>query len=277
MLALWVVHELRMTDPLVDLRQVKNRLVLTADVSALLISVAMYLFVPVVIEFVQVPTDSGFGFGTSIALAGLALLPLSVATFAASRCLPFYDRRFGPRTMIPLGSIIFAVSTAFFAFEHRALWEAFVAVGFAGFGLGFTYAAMPGFIVRAVPRSETGSATGFYGVLRSVGFSLGSAVAAAVLLAYTHPGDVFPSAAGFRTALLAAAGLCLATAVISYLLPGRAASRGGGRAGGRSPDMATLATLPVQEARDIEGLIEREGELGATGFMLSDDGLPPER
>ena len=40
----------------------------------------------------------------------------------------------------------------FFALSHSSVWEAFVAVGVAGLGIGFTFAAMPGFIVRAVPQ-----------------------------------------------------------------------------------------------------------------------------
>ena len=58
----------------------------------------------------------------------------------------------------------------FFALDHRR------AVGglrrlpdSPASGVGFTFAAMPGFIVRAVPPSETGSATGFYQVLRNIG------------------------------------------------------------------------------------------------------------
>jgi MFS family permease len=260
-LAVWIPHELRHDDPLIDLRQVRNRSVLTADVSGFMICVAMYLFTPIVVEFVQIPVDHGYGFGASVVVSGLVFLPLSVGTVVASRCLPFYERRFGTRSMIPLGSVIFAISTIFFALEHRALWEAFVAVGFAGFGVGFTFAAMPGFIVRAVPPGETGSATGFYQVLRSIGLSLGSALAAAVLTAYTLQGHTFPTAEGFRVALIAASGLCLATAVISYLLPGRAGDR---------PTMLT-----EQERRAADLLMEEEAELAGTGTMLA-EGHPME-
>ena len=103
----------------------------------------------------------------------------------ASRFLVAYERRFGSRTMIPLGSVVFAAGAAFFALEHSALWEAFVTVAICGLGVGFTTGAMPGFIVRAVAHSETGSAMGFYQVVRSIGLTVGSALSAAVLLAHT--------------------------------------------------------------------------------------------
>ena len=96
-------------DPLVDLRQVRNRSVLTADVSGFLISIAMYLLLPIIVEFVQIPPSAGFGFAASLVVSGLVLVPLSVGSFVASRFLVVYERRFGPRTMIPLGSVVFAV------------------------------------------------------------------------------------------------------------------------------------------------------------------------
>ncbi len=254
-IGLWIRHELHVTDPLIDVRQVRNRSVLTADVSAFFIAAAMYLFLPIIVEFVQVPVGDGYGFGASIVVSGLVFVPLSVCSFAASRCLVAYARRFGIRTMIPFGSLIFAFATAFFAVEHRALWEAFVAAGIAGIGIGFTFAAMPGFIVRAVPTSETGSAMGFYQVVRSIGLSVGSALAAAVLTAYTRPGHTFPVFDGFQVTLIVATALCLMTALLSYLLPGRAA--------GPVP--------PIDE--EIEKRMEEEAEVEAAGLMLADEPL----
>ncbi len=259
-LAVWIGHELRSADPLVDLGQVRNRSVLTADISGFLMCVAMYLFLPIMLEFVQVPRADGFGFGASVVVSSLVFLPLSVGTFAASRFLPWYERRFGTRTMIPFGASIFAISTFYFALDHRALWQAFAASAFAGLGVGLTFAAMPGFIVRAVPRSETGSATGFYQVLRNIGLSVGSALGAAVLTSYTHPGHTFPTVGGFRTALLVASALCLATAVISYVLPGRAA--------GRPP--SPKGSEPAGEER----VMEEEAELAGAGMMLADEQVP---
>jgi hypothetical protein len=54
--------------------------------------------------------------------------------------------------MIPFGSLVFAVSALFFALQ-RALWEAFVAAGIAGIGIGFTFAAMPGIAAGGKRRS----------------------------------------------------------------------------------------------------------------------------
>jgi MFS family permease len=249
----WVAHELRITDPLIDVRQVRNRSVLTADTSAFLIAVAMYLFLPIVIEFVQIPVASGYGFGASILVSGLVFVPLSFGSFAASRCLTAYTNRFGVRSMIPFGSVVFAASTLFFALEHRALWEAFVAAGIAGIGIGFTFAAMPGFIIQAVPASETGSAMGLYQLLRSIGLSLGSALASAVLISYTQSGKTYPTYEGFRVTLIIATALCGATAVLSFVLPGSSAG------------------TPSVPNRELKELMKEEAEVEGAGLMLSEE------
>lgn len=247
----WVRHELRCALPIVELRHLGNRPVLTANLSGFLVSLSMYLLVPVVVEFIQTPSRLGFGFGSSVMISGLVLVPLSAGTFIASRFLVAYERRFGVRTMIPLGAIVFSVASAFFAVEHRALWEAFVTVGIAGLGIGFTFAAMPGFIIRAVPPAETGSATGFYQVLRSIGLSVGSALGATVLLSYTRPGAIYPAVGGFTTSLIISAILGVATAMVSFVLPGRKTARLG----------------PPAHEREVEIVSIEKGELA--GVMLA--------
>jgi hypothetical protein len=59
-------------------------------------------------------------------------------------------------------------------------------------------------------------------VVRSIGLTVGSALSAAVLMAHTRPGRALPDVDGFKVALIIAAALCLATAVVSFVLPGRA-------------------------------------------------------
>ena len=253
---LWVVHELRDSHPLVELRQLRNRSVLTADVTGFIMSVAVFMLSPIIVEFIQVPPSEGFGFGTSIPVAGLVLLPLSVGTYAASRFLSAYERRFGVRSLIPLGALGYAAAALYFAFDHRSLWQAFVALGIAGLGIGFTFAAMPGFIIRSVPQSDTGSATGFYQVLRNIGMTLGSALTAAVLLGFTHHGHTYPSESGFEAALIVGAALGVLSAVVAWVLPGK---------------LSSMAALEPDELAEVELRMEEEAELAGTGAMLVDE------
>lgn len=58
------------------------------------------------------------------------------------------------------------------------LAELFAAMGVLGVGVGGFSAAMPGVILAVTPKSETSSAMSFNYVVRSVGYSLGSAIGA---------------------------------------------------------------------------------------------------
>ena len=66
----------------------RNRTVLTANVTGLFAGLGMYMLLPLVTRYVQAPTSTGYGFGASIVVAGLVLLPFSVASVSASRLLP---------------------------------------------------------------------------------------------------------------------------------------------------------------------------------------------
>jgi MFS family permease len=108
-----------------------------------------------------------------------------------------------------------------FAVQHSQLWMAFVAMGVAGVGSGCSFGAMPGLIITSVPRTESGKAMGLYQVLRSAGFASGSALCAAVLAAFTSAGEAAPRIGGYQAVLTLGAVLCLGSALLALLLPGR--------------------------------------------------------
>ncbi len=226
----FVVRELRARFPLVDLRLVRNRTVLTADVTGLCAGVGMYLLLSLVTRFVQTPPSADYGFGSSIVVAGLALLPFSVASVASSRLIPVLARRTSPDLVLPLGCCVLVVAMATFLVAHGQLWQVILAMAIAGLGVGCAFGAMPGMIVHAVPPQETGSAMSFNQVLRTVGYSMGSALSATVLEANTRAGSMLPTVGGYRSA--AALGLITsaATVVISFVLPrtGRSRDHDGG-------------------------------------------------
>ena len=71
----WVVRELGTAHPLVDLRLLCHRSVLAANATML----------SLVVWFVRTPASANYGFGASVMVAGLMLVPFSLASFAASK------------------------------------------------------------------------------------------------------------------------------------------------------------------------------------------------
>jgi MFS family permease len=244
-LTAWVFQQLHARAPLVELRLLRHPAVLTGDVCAIVLGVAMYLYLSGVTEYIQAPRSTGYGLSASVVVAGLSLVPLSITSFAASRALPWFNARFGSRALLPLGSLAVAAAGVFFALFHTSLWQAFVMMAILGVGIGSTSAAIPGLIVRAVPESETGSATGFYQVVRYLGFSLGSALTASILASHTRSGQSLPTQSGYTLVFWIGVAICVAAAALAWALP----------AGGGTPSQSE------------ELLAEEDAELGPTGFV----------
>ena len=245
-LALFAVRELRAPAPLVDLRLMRHRVVLTANVVGCVLGLAMYIAIALMTQFAQLSED-GFGLGDSVFTAGVTLVPLSAGSFLASRFLPGLQRRLGQRAVLTVGCLVVGVGMAFFAATADALWQSLVAMGFIGVGLGLTFAALPGLIVSAIPRSETGSATGFYQVARYVGFSIGSGLSVTLLSAFGAP-----VSSAYRATFVVAAAICVLAAVIGWILPGRTARPG----------------------RDEERHEQEEGVVASAGLELLEDRRP---
>ena len=221
LLALWVGEELRAEHPLIDLRLIRNKTVLTADVTGLLAGVGMYLLMSLVIRYVQTPTSTGYGFGASVVVAGLVLLPFSIASVTASKVAPLLARRTSADRVLPIGCGIFITATLLFVLARGSLWEMFAVMAVAGLGVGCTFAALPGLIVRSVPAEETGSAMSFNQVLRYIGYSIGSALSATVLEAHTPQGQALPTERGYDVTALIGCGVLVVAGILSFVLSSR--------------------------------------------------------
>jgi len=149
-------------------------------------------------------------------------VPFSAGSLLTSRAVVRMTRRFGPRAVLVGGSLTISAAGAFFAVEHSALWQAFVTLGVVGVGFGLTFAAIPGLIASAVPSREAGSSMGLYQVVRYIGFSMGSALAAAILSAHTATDATLPTVDGYVAALWVGTGICALSALASFVLGDRA-------------------------------------------------------
>ena len=250
-LSVWVRLQLSREAPLIDLRQLRVRPVLTADLAAIVLGVAMYMFLTLVTEFVQEPRTLSYGLGASSLVAGLCLVPFSVMSLLASRASTLLERRLPAALVLVGGSLVIAAAGAFFALAHGALWEAFVVMGAIGIGFGGTFATIPGMIARAVPSGATGSAMGLYQVVRYIGFSLGSAIAASILAGNLIAGGSSVSEHGYVTALWVGSSVCALSALASAAL-----------ARASSPESPLALSASEREHLALE-----DAELGSAGLV----------
>jgi len=225
-LVAWVLWELRRPAPLVDLRLARGRTAAVAHTSALLVGLANYLLLASVTFLAQTPTSSGYGFGASVVLSGLILLPFSAGSLLAGRVARGLAVRGRGHLVLPGSALVIAVAALLFATARSQLWELFVLMGISGFGVGGAFSAFPGLITQAVPPTETGSAMSLNQVLRYVGFATGSALTATLLEAATPEGAALPSSSGYTVI----AGIGFAVAMVTAVLTGALLRRPAARA-----------------------------------------------
>jgi MFS family permease len=202
LLCAWTVTELHSTTPLVDVRAVRHRAVAGANIAMFVGGIGMYLLLTLITRYAQTPRSAGYGFGLTTLVAGLVLVPFSVFGFVAGKLTPRARARIDAPLLLAGSAVIVGGGFVLFATARSDLAELFVAMGVLGFGVGSFSAAMPGVILAVTPNSETSSAMSFNYVVRSVGYSLGSAISGLVLAAGTITGRIFPSESAYTTAAL---------------------------------------------------------------------------
>jgi hypothetical protein len=87
-----------------------------------------------------------------------------------------------------------------------------------GFGVGAAFAVNPIQIVDGVPPAETGSAISFYQLVRSVGYSLASALSATALAANISRSQRLPADATYSTASTVDLAVLGCTLIVAILL-----------------------------------------------------------
>ncbi|MES9544120.1 MFS transporter [Actinomadura sp. NPDC000600] len=234
----WLWVEGRVPEPLIDLRLMRVRGVWTANAASLLSGYALMaggLLFPLL---VQLPADTGYGFGGTATQAALLQLPASIGMTVAGMTAGLLDRRVGSRAVLLGGAALTGLGYAFVAVEHGAMWHLYVGGLARGVGLGFAYAAVATLVVAAVPPGETGVATGINTLLRTVGASLGTQISAVIVVAV-------PGEGGFSSGFAVSAAVAAAVVPLALLVP-RPGRRGRGRGPGRGtgpgavPDPVTV-------------------------------------
>jgi MFS family permease len=242
-LVVWGWYELRVTDPLCDLRVTAQGPVLLTNIAAVAIGFGMMAQAIVVPQLLQLPTATGFGLGQTILEAGLWMAPggLMMMLFApvSSRLM----QRAGAKRTLMVGGSVLGAGYVVAAFLMHAPWELLVASSITSAGVGIGYAAMPTLILEAVPMREAASAVGINALMRSVGTTVAAAVMAMLLTGSTttFAGLQIPTESAFRLCFLVGAFAAFLGVVIAATIP---LSRRAGNDSAATVD-ADRAAVPV--------------------------------
>jgi EmrB/QacA subfamily drug resistance transporter len=162
--------------------------------------------------------------------AGVSLLPVTVIMLALSARSGALAARIGPRLQMTVGPVVIAAGLALFTrigHSGNYLTEVLPAVVVFGFGLAINVAPLTATVLAAVPAEHAGMASAVNNDVARAASLIAVAVlpAAAGLTgaAYLHPAHF---SAGFHTASLISAGMCVAGGAVAAVFirnPRRAA------------------------------------------------------
>ena len=216
-LGFWVMLERRTDQPLADITVLVRPPVLMTNIATLFVGFGMFGSFILIPNLAQAAKSTGYGFGVDAVRAGLLLLPASLAMLAFGPVSGVIGSRFGNKVPLTLGGLVTGAGLALLAGFHASQIE-IAAFGLVmSSGIGLAYAAMPNLILDAVDPHQTGEATGFNALVRSVGSSLGSQVSATILAAGAVAG--VPKGSGFTDAFLVSAVVAAAAGAVAAAIP----------------------------------------------------------
>lgn len=215
--AAWVAAEVRSQNPLIDMTMMRVRGVWTTNASAFLLGAGMYASFIVFPQFAQLPKSTGFGFGASVVVSGLYLLPATIGMTILGMYAGRISARYGSRNALLAGTAFTTASFAMLTIAHGHPYDLLIAAALLGVGIGLAFAALGNLIVQAVSSHQTGVASGMNTVMRTLGGALGGQISATFIAAHTAHG--LPTVTGFTETFLMATGFLLVCLVAGVLVP----------------------------------------------------------
>ncbi len=211
LLAAFVVVEGRVSTPMLPLRLFRQRLFTVSNTAMVVVGFALMgssFFFSQFFVYVQ---------GTSILVAGLQTLPISLGMVIVS---PFAGRlaaKHGFRIVVSIGLALAGLGLLALGFVHAdtgygTVWWRLAVVGI---GFALTMSPLTGAAIQAVSPQEGGLASGISSTTRQIGAVLGVAVLGAIVHTRESGGASFES--GLNSAFLAAGAVTLACAVFTGL------------------------------------------------------------
>jgi EmrB/QacA subfamily drug resistance transporter len=217
-LGAFVVLELRQRLPMLDLSLFKNSTFTGANVTMMLVALAMFgvffyvsLYVQNILHYS--PTQ-----------AGATFLPMTLCIVFLAPIAGRISDRYGPRWLISSGMALVALSLVIFGRLDLTsnFWDIFPALLIGGAGMAMSMAPTTATAMHAVPVDKAGVGSAVLNSMRQVGGSLGIAVMGAIVASYVHSPLSDPRAPaefvqGFQRALLVAAGIAFTAAVVAVV------------------------------------------------------------
>src|ERR1700739_3968999 len=121
----------------------------TTNLTAFLLGAGMYASFIVFPQFAQLPKSTGFGFGASVVVSSVYLMPCALAMGLLGTVAGRVAHRDGSQFALLCGSATAAVAFAWLAVAHGHPYDMLISSTVLGIGIGLAFAALGNLIVQA--------------------------------------------------------------------------------------------------------------------------------
>ena len=179
--ALLVFVELRLPDPMLDLRLFGNRMFRQANIATMALSgslLGLLFLLPMFLQGLR---------GLSAQQSGLATFPQALGVMTMARVAGNLYPKVGPRRLMMFGSLTNALVTLGFIFVGlgTSLWWVRLLMYTRGLTMAFVMVPMQAASFVTIPAAKTGRASSLLSTNRQVGAALGVATLATILTSRT--------------------------------------------------------------------------------------------
>jgi EmrB/QacA subfamily drug resistance transporter len=224
-LCAFVVIELRVEKPMVDLRLLKDRLFRVTNLVSLFSSAGFLGVLYVGPLFLQEAR------GVDALTSGLTTFPEALGVALSTQLVARLYPSVGPRRLMAAGlvGVTIVMSLLCLMELNTTLWLMRVLMFLTGAGMAYAFLPLQAATFATISSTSTGQASALYNAQRQLGSALGVAILSSVLafVGSTHlsaTGAVVPNVAAYHAAFLAAAALALLSACIALAVRDRDAA-----------------------------------------------------
>jgi EmrB/QacA subfamily drug resistance transporter len=175
-LALFVFWELRIDEPMLDMRFFRNGAFSTGTAGMILVFLAMYGVMFLITQYFQLIL------GYSPLSTSLRMLPMAPIMIVVAPMTPRLSKSFGAHRVVAAGMILIAVGMLMFlALDlHTDYWYVLISLFPLVGGIALTMSPMTAAIMSAVPARRAGAGSAMNDASRELGAALGVAVLGSV-------------------------------------------------------------------------------------------------
>lgn len=185
LLVSFLVLESSRPNPLIQLRLLRVRNVLVANLIGTLSGTALFLLFFAVVYYTQLP--AGFGLGMGVIESGWTLGPSALGMFVGGFLAGKLVQRSGPKPVLAIGAVISAAGLSLLTLGRSTAGDVAVDLVVALTGIVFLIVPIVNMVAVSLPRESTAVGLGMNTMLRNIGGAIGPVVATTIMTSYTSP------------------------------------------------------------------------------------------